>query len=84
MTQGNEFELQGGAPAHPEREQGTEGGQKREHAEVGMLGRKKRYTCAAVLTFEQARAVQIEPESLGLGFTRWMHHLRPRSNQTTG
>ena len=28
-SQGDEFEFQGGAAAHPEREQGTEGGQKR-------------------------------------------------------
>ena len=36
MSQGDEFELQRGAAAHPERKQGTEGGQKREHADDGM------------------------------------------------
>ena len=36
MPQGDEFELQRGAAAHPKREKGTEGGQKREHADDGM------------------------------------------------
>jgi len=36
MPQGDESELQGEAAAHPEREPGTEGGQKREHAGDGM------------------------------------------------
>ena len=36
MSQGDEFEFQGEATTNPEREQGTEGGQKREHAGVGM------------------------------------------------
>jgi hypothetical protein len=36
MSQGDEFELHRGAAAHPKREQGTEGGQKREHAYDGM------------------------------------------------
>ena len=36
MSQGDEFEFQCGAIANPEREQGPEGGQKREHAEDGM------------------------------------------------
>lgn len=36
MSQGDEFELQRSAAANPEREQGTEGGQKREHADDGM------------------------------------------------
>ena len=38
MPQGDEFELQGEAIAKPEREQGAEGGQKREHADDGMAG----------------------------------------------
>ena len=33
---GDEFELQSEATTNPEREQGTEGGQKREHAYDGM------------------------------------------------
>ena len=36
MSQGDELELKRGAAAHPEREQGTDGGQKREHADDGM------------------------------------------------
>ena len=36
MSQGDEFELQGEATTKPEREQGAEGGQKREHADDGM------------------------------------------------
>ena len=36
MPQGDEFELEGEATTSPEREQGTEGGQKREHADDGM------------------------------------------------
>ncbi len=36
MSQGDEFELQRGAAAYPERKQGTEGGQKRDHADDGM------------------------------------------------
>jgi len=27
-------------------------------------------------------AVEIGPQSIGLGFTRWLHHLRPRSDQS--
>ena len=41
MSQGDEFELQGEATANPEREQGTEGGQKRERANDGMVGAPK-------------------------------------------
>ena len=36
MSQGDEFELQREAITKPEREQGTEGRQKREHADDGM------------------------------------------------
>ena len=36
MSQGDEFKFQRGAAAHPEQEQGPEGGQKREHADYGM------------------------------------------------
>ena len=36
MSQGDEFELQREATTNPERKQGTEGGQKREHADDGM------------------------------------------------
>ena len=36
LAQGDEFELQGEATTNPKREQGTEGEQKREHADDGM------------------------------------------------
>ena len=36
MSQGDEFEFQGEATTNPERKQGTEGGQKRGHADDGM------------------------------------------------
>ena len=36
MSQGDEFELQRSAAAHPRREQGTDGGQKCEHTDDGM------------------------------------------------
>ena len=36
MSQGDEFELQRAAITKSEREQETEGGQKREHADDGM------------------------------------------------
>ena len=41
MAQGDEFELQGEAITKPERERGTEGGQKREHADDGMTAAPK-------------------------------------------
>ena len=41
MSQGDEFEFQGEATTNPEREQGTEGGQKREHADDGMTAAPK-------------------------------------------
>ena len=36
MSQGDKFKFQGEATTHPKREQRTEGGQKREHADDGM------------------------------------------------
>ena len=41
VSQGDEFELQCEAATNPEREQGTEGGQKREHADDGMTAAPK-------------------------------------------
>ena len=41
MSQGDELELQGEAITKPEREQGAEGGQKREHADDGVTGASK-------------------------------------------
>ena len=36
MSQGDEFEFQREATTNPEQKQGTEGGQKRDHADDGM------------------------------------------------
>ena len=51
MSRGDEFELQRGAAAHPEREQGTEGGQKREHADDGMTAAPKTLCFLGFLEF---------------------------------
>ena len=59
MSRGDEFELQREATTNPEREQGTDGGQKREHADDGMPWRNKRYTCSTFPSFEQAQPARI-------------------------
>ena len=51
MSQGDEFELQCEAATNPEREQGTEGGQKREHADDGMTAAPKTLCFLGVLEF---------------------------------
>ena len=51
MSQGDEFEFQGEATTNPEREQGTEGGQKREHADDGMTAAPKTLSFVGVLEF---------------------------------
>jgi len=51
MVQGDELKLQRGAAAHPEREQGTEGGQKREHADDGMTAAPKTLCFLGVFEF---------------------------------
>ena len=51
MSQGDEFELQGEAITKPERERGTEGGQKREHAGDGMAVAPKILCFLGVLEF---------------------------------
>ena len=56
MSQGDEFELQGEATTNPEREEGTEGGQKREHAYDGMTAASKTLCFLGLLSFEQAQA----------------------------
>jgi hypothetical protein len=61
MVQGEEFKFQREATTNLEREQGTEGGQKREHADDGMPWRNKRYTCSTFPSFEQAQAARITP-----------------------
>ena len=51
MLQGDEFELQGEATTNPEGEQGTEGGQKSEHADDGMTTAPKTLCFIGVLEF---------------------------------
>jgi hypothetical protein len=51
MSQGDEFEFQRGTAAHPEREQGAEGGQKREHADDGMTASPKNLCFLGFLEF---------------------------------
>ena len=51
MVQGDEFEFQREATANPERKQGTEGGQKREHADDGMAVAPKTLCFVDLLDF---------------------------------
>ena len=51
MSQGDEFELQRAAIAKSEREQGTESGQKREHADDGMTAAPKTPCFLGLLEF---------------------------------
>ena len=51
MSQGDEFEFQRGAAAYPEREQGTDGRQKREHADDGMTAAPKTLCFLGLLEF---------------------------------
>ncbi len=51
MSQGDEFELQGEAITKSEREQRTEGGQKREHADDGMTASPKTLCFLVFLKF---------------------------------
>ena len=59
MSQGDEFELQREAITKPEREQGTEGRQKREHADDGMAGASKFYAFLAFWNFEQGHPLRV-------------------------
>jgi hypothetical protein len=56
VSQSNEFKFQRCTGAHPEREQGTDSGQKCDHADDIWARHKKRYTWSAVSTFAQAQA----------------------------
>ena len=57
MSQGDEFKFQRGAAAHPEREQGAEGGQKRQHADDGMAaGRETLHVLGFFWNFGQGQA----------------------------
>ena len=51
MSQGDEFEFQSEAITKSEREQGTEGGQKHEHADDGMAAAPKALCFIGVLEF---------------------------------
>ena len=51
MSQDDEFEFQGEATTNPEREQGAEGGQKREHAGDGMTAALKTLCFLGLLEF---------------------------------
>ena len=53
MSQGDEFELQGGAAANTEREQGNEGGKNRDHAHDGMAVARKSLAFLGFRSFEQ-------------------------------
>ena len=51
VSQSNDFELQRSAAADPERQQGSEGGQKREHAYDGMTALRKTLCFLGLLEF---------------------------------
>ena len=51
MSQGDEFEFERDAAMNPEREQGTMGGQKREHADDGMTASPKTLCFLGFLEF---------------------------------
>jgi len=51
VSQGDEFEFQGEATTNPKREQGTDGEQKREHADDGMTAAPKTLCLLGVLEF---------------------------------
>lgn len=55
MSQGDELKLQGEAAANLEREQGTEGGQKREHAEDGLAVAPETLHLPGFWNFEQTQ-----------------------------
>ena len=55
MSQGDEFELQGEATTNAEQEQGTEGGQKRERADDGMVVAPKTPCFFSFWSFEQGQ-----------------------------
>ena len=55
MSQGDEFKFQRSAATNLEREQGTEGRQKREHADDGMTAASKTLCSLGFFYFEQAQ-----------------------------
>ena len=51
VSQSNDFELQRSAATYPEREQGTDGGQERDHADDGMTASRKTLCFLGLLEF---------------------------------
>ena len=70
MSQGDEFKFRRGAAAHPEREQGIEGGQKREHADDGMTAAPETLCFPGFWNFEQAQPGKLAPAAHGFSATR--------------
>jgi hypothetical protein len=65
MSQGDEFEFQRGTAAHPEQEQGPEGGQKRKNADDGMTAAPETLCFLSLSEFEQgqvADGVSVKPK----------------------
>ena len=59
MSQGDEFKCQRGAATNAEQEQGTEGGQKREHADDGMTAAPETLCFLAFWSFEQGQPARM-------------------------
>ena len=55
MSRGDVFVLQSEATTNTKREQGAEGGKKREHADDGMIAAPKLYAFSAFWSFEQGQ-----------------------------
>ena len=64
MSQGDELELLREATTNPEREQGTEGGQKREHADDGMTAAPETLHFLGFWSFEQGQGGEIQPSGV--------------------
>ena len=57
MSHGDEFKFQRGATAHLEWNQGTEGGQKREHADDGMAVAQETLHLRGISAFRASTAI---------------------------
>ena len=77
MSQGDEFELQCEAATNPEREQGTEGGQKREHADDGMTASPKTLCFVGLLEFWVSTSPEAADALLALIHSRKTRLRRP-------
>ena len=76
MSQGDEFKFQRSATTNPEREQGTEGGQKREHADDGMTAAPETLHLLGFWSFEQGQLCH------DTGVNRFLVDLRPGRNES--